>query len=375
MYLDNAATTAIRPIVDDIYQEVAHQLYYNPSALYGQALEVAKMIAGARKTIAGLLGVDDKSLVFTSCGSESDTQALLCTRKKPGSRVIISAVEHPAVFNTAMELKQRGYDVVTAPVDESGTVVIDEFVKLLTPNTALVSIMHVNNVTGAINDIAGLVKCVKQYDSSILFHSDGVQAFGHIPVNLRALGIDLYSLSGHKVGAPKGVGALYVKPGVHLSPLVYGGGQENGLRSGTENVLGILAYAVCAKACVKAMPHLVSKGHALKEAIVAFAKGVDGCKIVSPEDGAPHIVALSFAKARGETVMHTLEGYGILTGIGSACSSKKGTARIPKELGLKDGYEMGMVRLSINAFDDYDWDKLIKALQDSYEVLSKYVRS
>ena len=375
MYLDNAATTAIQPLVDDIYKEVARKDYYNPSALYGEALGVGKEVAKARKEIAKLLGVEDKTLVFTSCGSESDTQALLCTRKKHGARIIVSAVEHPAVFNTAMELKQRGFDVVLAPVDGNGKVLKEELRSLLTPDTALVSIMHVNNVTGAINDVADLVKMVKGYNPEILFHSDGVQAFGHIPVNLRALGVDLYSLSGHKVGAPKGIGALYVKPGVHISPLIFGGGQESGLRSGTENVLGILAFAACAKSCVSAMPALHAKGIAMREAVEAFVREIDDCVILSPEDGAKHILTLAFAKARGETVMHTLEGYGILAGIGAACSSHKGTARIPKELGLKDGYEMGMLRLSINAFDEYDWDELTKALKETYAVLSKYLRN
>ncbi len=375
MYLDNAATTAIRPIVDQIYQEVARETFYNPSALYGKAIEAGKMVSSARKDLAKLLGVEDNTIVFTSCGSESDTQALLCTRKRPGSRVIVSAVEHPAVFNAAMELKQRGFDVVVAPVDEYGQVKQDELKALLTPDTSLVSIMHVNNVTGAINPVKELVKMVKEYNPSILFHSDGVQAFGHIPVNLRALGVDLYSVSGHKVGAPKGVGALYVKPGVSLSPLIFGGGQENGLRSGTENVLGVLSFAACAKQCVAAIPALNSKGNEMNEKVRAFARNIEGCKVLSPEGGAPHILALTFAKARGETVMHTLEGYDIQVGIGSACSSKKGSARIPKELGLKDGYEMGMIRLSINPYDEYDWDKLIDALKTTNETLSKYLRS
>ena len=375
MYLDNAATTAIRPIVDDIYNQAAHKAYYNPSALYGEALGVSKELATARKELAKLLGVEDKTLIFTSCGSESDNQALLCTRKKHGARVIVSATEHPAVFNTAMELKQRGFDVVIAPVDGYGRVIKEELNNLLTPDTALVSIMHVNNVTGAVNDLPALVKMVKEYDPNILFHSDGVQAFGHIPLNLRALGVDLYSLSGHKVGAPKGIGALYVKQGVHISPLIFGGGQESGLRSGTENVLGILAFAACAKASVAAIPTLEAKGQAMREAVESFVAGIDDCRILSPEDGAKHIMTIAFAKARGETVMHTLEGYGLLAGIGSACSSHKGTARIPKELGLKDGYEMGMLRLSINAFDDYDWDKLTKALGETHAVLSKYLRN
>ena len=273
-----------------------------------------------------------------------------------------------------MALSSEGYDVVFCPVDECGKVKEADFVDLIDDNTTLISVMHVNNETGAVNDIRRLVDLAKAQNPDVVFHSDGVQAFGHIKVNLRALGVDLYSVSGHKIGAPKGVGALYVKKGVSMAPILYGGGQESGLRSGTENVIGIVSLSACAESYLAKQDTLTAKGRVLREKATQFASTHTGCKLLSPEDGAPHIVTLAFEKVRGEVMMHELELDDIIVGIGSACSSKKGSARIPKALGLGAGYEMGMVRLSINPYDEYDLDMLFDKMHAAYERLSKFVR-
>ena len=374
MYLDNAATTRMLPEVQELVRRYGYDAYYNPSALYRQAIEVRKAVGDARAATAKLLGVDADTIYYTACGTESDNAALLCTRKKRGCRVIVSAAEHAAVYQSAMALRESGYDVVLCPVDEGGKVIEQEFVRLLSPEVGLVSVMHVNNETGAVNDIARLASLAKAANKDVLVHSDGVQAMGHVKVNLRALGVDLYSVSGHKIGAPKGVGLLYVKRGVSLSPVLYGGGQENGLRSGTENVIGALSLAACAAQYLAHTEALTAKGAELRAHAERFAATHEGCRLLSPVDGAPHIVTLAFQRVRGEVMMHELETDGIIVGIGSACSSKKGSARIPKALGLAGGYEMGMVRLSINPFDDYDWDAVFAAMDAAYAKLCKYVR-
>lgn len=373
MYIDNAATTALLPELLPIVEKYGIASYHNPSALYQPAIDANRAIKKARGELTRMLGGKGDGLIFTSCGSEGDNQALFCSRKKAGSRIVIGGAEHAAIYQSAMELKQRGFDVVFAPVDTHGEIDYAAFATLLTEETSLVSVMHVNNETGAVNDIARLVQLVRTRCPHALFHSDGVQAFGHIPVNVSALGVDMYTISGHKLGAPKGIGALYVRDGLHIAPLIYGGAQESGIRAGTENVIGIMCMVEAAKRCLADMPRLNKLGVELRQAVQGVLD--ENCVLISPEKGAPHICTVAFRKVRGEVMMHTLEGYGIISGIGSACSSKKGTARIPGALGLSGGFEMGMLRLSINGHDDYDWKHLSEAIENSKEALARYMRS
>lgn len=374
VYLDNAATTKVLDEAKETCIQYMQDDYFNPSALYANAIKVARDIKKARESIASVLGVEEQTLVFTSSGSESDNQALFCTHKKPGSRIIISASEHSAIYNSAMELKQRGFDVVLCPVDSCGKVIEEEFIKLLNDNVSLVSIMHVNNVTGAINDLKRLVELTKLYCPKALFHSDGVQAFCKIPTKLKALGVDLYSASSHKIGAVKGSGFLYIRKGCNVSPLIYGGGQERGLRSSTENVPSIISFAEASKIAYRNMDHLKEKGNTFFSALRENLKELGEIKYLTPENSAPHILALAFKNVRGETLMHTLEDNGFILGIGSACSSKKGTARIPEALGLKDGYHEGIIRISINPYDNYNADDLAKQIIENYSLLKKYTR-
>lgn len=374
VYLDNAATTKVLDEAKETCIKYMQDDFFNPSALYANAIKVSRDIKSARETIANILGVEDSTLIFTSSGTESDNQALFSTHKKPCSRIIISASEHSAVYNSAMELKQRGFDVVLCPVDIHGKVIEEEFIKLLNDNVSLVSVMHVNNVTGAVNDIKRLVEITKSICPKALFHSDGVQAFCKIPTKLKTLGIDLYSVSSHKIGSVKGSGFLYVKKGCSISPLIYGGGQENGLRSSTENVSAIISFAKATQIAVKNMAKLKEKGNAFFSELKENLKEIDEIIYLSPEISAPHILALVFKNVRGETLMHTLEDSGFILGIGSACSSKKGTARIPSALGLKGGYEEGIIRISINPYDDYDPIALANAIKENYNILKKYKR-
>lgn len=373
IYLDNAATSRVLPEAQEIYIKTMAEDFYNPSALYGKAIEVSREIKKARESIAFILGVQPETIFFTSSGTESDNQALLCSRKKNGSRVIISATEHAAVYNTALQLKQQGYDLQICPTDRSGKVDLKELEELLTDNTSLVSIMHVNNVTGAINDLQRISSMIKAKAPNALFHSDGVQAFCKIPTKLKSLGVDLYSVSSHKVGAVKGSGFIYVRKGLQVAPLIYGGGQESGIRSSTENVGGILSFAKAAEIYRNNRENLCKNSESflgsIKDCVRSIADSIILC-----EDGAPHILAIAFKDVRGEVLMHSLEDYGYITGIGSACSSKKGLARIPQALKLPVGYEEGILRISINPFDEYESEPFNKALREAVETLRKYVR-
>ena len=375
VYLDNGATTKVLDEAKEACVNYMQENFFNPSALYENAIKVARDIKSAREKIANILGVEESTIVFTSSGTESDNQALFCSRKKPASRIIISASEHSAVYNSAMELKQRGFDVVLCKVDVNGKVVEEDFARLLTKDVSLVSIMHVNNVTGAVNDIKKLVEMTKEVCPNALFHSDGVQAFCKIPTKLKSLGVDLYSASSHKIGGVKGSGFLYVKKGLNISPLLFGGGQERGLRSSTENVPAIMSFAKAAELAFKKMPELKEKGNMFFDELkLRLQAEIKDLMFLTPENHAPHIFALTFKDVRGETLMHTLEDSGFILGIGSACSSKKGTARIPESLGLNGGFEQGMIRISINPYEDYDAEALAGAIVENYKILRKYTR-
>ena len=230
IYLDNAATTRVYERANRILFESGDKFYFNASALYAEAAEADRRITAARRKLSDILRAGGGEIYFTSGGTESDNTALFGAKKAKGSRIIVSEGEHDAVINPAKQLAQQGYDVVFAPIKPDGGVDEEAFSKLLTPNTSLVSVMHVSNETGAVNDIARLVRMTKSVSPKALFHSDGVQAFGKIKVDLRALGADMYSLSGHKIHAPKGIGALYVASGASVKPLLFGGGQELGFR-------------------------------------------------------------------------------------------------------------------------------------------------
>ena len=374
IYLDNAATTKVLPQAAEIAEKYFSQAFYNPSALYGKAIEVARDIKSAREDITRLMGVEEDTVFFTSSGTESDNQALFCSRKKRGGKILISASEHSAVYNSAMELKQRGYVVEVVDTDEAGRVKLDDLEAKADENVTLVSIMHVNNVTGAINDLKSISDIIRKKSPEAIFHSDGVQAFGKLKVKPKSLGVDMYSMSSHKIGAPKGSGFLYVRRGLSVAPLIYGGGQEKGVRSSTENVPAIMAFAKAAKLAYENVEILEGKSEAFFGKIKEYVSTLSDVKVLSTGDCAPHITCLAFENVRGETLMHSLEGYGYLLGIGSACSSKKGTPRIPKALGLDSGYKEGMLRISISAYDDYDADAFIKALDECYKTLKKYVR-
>lgn len=376
IYLDNAATTRIYPEVADLIAEESKNDFFNPSALYKPSVALSVKIKNAREGIKSALHAGDGELYFTSGGSEGDNTSLFCTRKPKGSRIIVGLGEHDAIINGAAQLAQQGYDVVYAPINADGSVNVEEFKNLLTPNVALVSIMHVSNETGAINDVARLCKLTKKVAPNAVFHSDGVQAFGKIKVNLRALGVDLYTISAHKIHGPKGIGALYVKKGTPIKPLIYGGGQEKGFRSGTENAPCILGFAKAVEICMKNFDSDFAKKAAFKAQLKEkLLSEIDDAQIISGDENfAPNILTVAFKDVRGEVLLHDIEDDGILVGIGSACSSHH-ESRFKSLLGLEENHKDGIIRFSISyENDENDIDFIVGRIKSSLEKLTGYKR-
>lgn len=376
IYLDNAATTKMTEGSLRVLKEANEERWFNASALYKEASEETRRIREAREALSAALRAGGGELYFLSGGTEADNTALLCTRKPKGSRVIVGEGEHDAVINPAKLLKEQGFDVVFAPIKPDGGVDEEKFAELLTPDVSLVSVMHVSNETGAVNDIAKLVRMTKKASPKAVFHSDGVQAFGKVKVDLRALGVDLYTVSGHKIGAPKGIGALYVAKGAPVRPLVYGGGQEKGFRSGTENGPAIEAFAVAAETAVRDLSANCSKK---RDYIEHLAKDIadavpDAVFITDRGRSAPHILTVAFAGVRGEVLLHALDARGIMVGVGSACSSHR-ESRFKSLLGLDEAHRDGIVRFSVSERNDIDEvPVVVQALKEETEKLRKFAR-
>lgn len=375
IFLDNASTTKPSLECIDIADFYQKERYFNPSAPYHPSVVAANDLDSFRDKTVKLLKGSGK-IIFTSSGTEADNLALFGTKKGNGNRIIVSQNEHPAVARCADELKNRGYNVVTAPVDRYGRVQVEEFEKLLQDNVCLVSIMHVNNETGAINDIKRLCKLTKTKCPNALFHSDGVQAVGKVPVSLKDLNVDLYSFSAHKIHGLRGVGGLFVKDGVHLRPILYGGGQEMNVRSSTENLAGIAAMAKAVETSVSNQKQNADKVKEINTHLrSALSEKKEAYKILSEVNASPYILSISMQYVRGEVMLHSLEKYEIYVGTGSACSSKKIDRSLPKIAGLGPEYEKGILRISFDektSIEDIDY--FIICLNSEYNSLVKYLR-
>lgn len=377
IYLDNAATTAMCAEAVKAMSEAMTDEYFNPSALYVQAVNVSQNIRRARETVKSAMHAPEGELYFTSGGTEANNTALFSTRKQKGSRIIVGMGEHDSIISGANELLSQGYDVQFAPINSNGTVAVEEFKKLLNDKVSLVSIMHASNETGGINDIALLSKLTKQVAPRAVFHSDGVQAFGKIPVNLRSLGVDLYSVSAHKLHGPKGIGALYVKKGTSVKPLLFGGGQEKGMRSGTENYPAIVGFECAVNSNVLGgFDENYSKISQYREYLCSqICAHIDDAVIITDmQNSVPNVLSVAFKDVRGEVLLHSLEKYGILVGIGSACSSHH-ESRFKSLLGLDESHRDGIVRFSISDENDIsEVDKVVKAIKDELFILTKFRR-
>ena len=345
IYLDNAATT--RPNARALEKASAFltEKWHNPSALYAGGHEVAKAIKAAREAL--LLCVADPSvheLIFTSGGTEADNQAVFCGAKR--GNAVTTAGEHAAVHSSFQELKARGVEPRYAALNADGSVNVDDLLRLVDEKTSLVSVIHVNSETGAINDIVSLAKKVKQKNPRALFHSDGVQAFGKIPVKL-SKEIDLYSVSAHKIGGIKGVGGLYKAKYLRNFTYLFGGGQEGNFRSGTENTFGIACFANAAQEVFPQMPQTAKRLTALSE--LFFSKLDDSIfQRLSPENGSPYMLSVAAVGLRGAVIQQMLSANGVYVGTGSACSSKKPFSRVMEACGYDKDVLYGVLRVSFS---------------------------
>lgn len=325
IFLDNASTTKICDAAKKIMIEEADN-YFNASASYSVALENKKKIDNAKKEICNCLNVDYKeNLVFTASATEANNLAVFGSAKKSDEQYLFSSGEHLCIYNCAEELKNRGYNVKFIPLTSEGVIDFDALKKLLELPTAFVSCIHVSNETGAINDVEKIGELVKSKWKNAIFHCDGVQAFGKIDVNLsRMKNIDLYTISAHKIGGPKGIGALFVRNKSKLKPYVFGGGQEFGLRSGTENLQSILAFAAASTEKFKNLQKNYDFVSKLCETFKNEIKKYNDNRItINSVNASPYIVSISFAGVKGETLVRMCDDDGLLVGTGSACSSKK----------------------------------------------------
>ncbi len=326
VYLDNSATTRCYDEVAAVVARTMVEDYGNPSSMHYKGVEAEGYMRRARSVLARSLKVKDKEIFFTSGGTESDNLALIGAARanwRAGKRVLASAMEHPAVLNTMQYLAEEGFEVRYLPVDSQGIVKLDALEKEMTEDTILVSVMYVNNEVGSVQPVADIARVIKKRNPQALFHVDAVQAYGKYDIRPKRDGIDLLSISGHKIHGPKGIGVLYVDEKAKIRAINYGGGQQGGMRSGTDNVPGIAGIAKAAELIYAGLERDNQRLYALKEQLAEGILDIEGTVLngPAPREGAPHILNASFLGIRSEVLLHALEERGICVSAGSACSS------------------------------------------------------
>ncbi|MBQ8468794.1 MAG: cysteine desulfurase [Clostridia bacterium] len=372
VYLDNAATTKPFDEVCKIFCDCQTN-FYNPSALYDVAVSTKKKIESARTHIAELLGGENGRIVFTSGATEADNMALNIVKFREGKDLVVSVGEHPAIYEKAKQMERTGVKVLYIPLDSNGRVDINALDNIITKNTLLVSVMMVSNETGAINDIKSITKKAKQINPNILVHVDGVQAVGKIKIDLMDLGVDLFTISAHKIHGPKGIGALWVKDKINIVPTIYGGGQENGYRSGTENVAGILAFDYALTKVVKDLKENLKKVENQRN-VLLNQLNLHGISYKLNSSDSPYILSLSIPGLRGEVLVHSLEKYKIYLSTGSACSSKKPDNRTMIAIGRTPEEIKGTIRISFSAYEEYDMQEVGTTIAKEILLLQKKIK-
>lgn len=339
-YFDNAATTRVNDEVLQAYNDACRE-FYNPSSLYTPSLMVKNKIEMARESILRYLGgVNKSTFIFTSCATESNNAVLRNCIKRKDKKYIVSAGEHSSIYNTAKALINEGYNIDFAPLNADGSVNQEVLFSMIDNKTDFVSLIHVSNETGAVNDIKYIAKRCKQINPNIVIHSDGVQALHKLKINLVNMGVDFYTISSHKINGVKGIAGLYIANPNKFTPLIYGGGQEMNLRGGTENFPAVMAFAKAISLPNDNYAHICELKRALLDNITA------PYKLISDDNCVPNIVSLCFANLRGETLVHMLEEDGFLIGTGSACNSKNTANRVLTEIGVNQDYILGALRIS-----------------------------
>ena len=380
-YFDNSATTKVLDSVKDIVVKTMTEDYGNPAAKHRKGMEAEQYIRDARKIIADTMKVQEKEILFTSGGSESNNMALIgaaWANQRAGKHIISTSIEHPSVYNPLGVLEELGFEVTILPVDHDGHISLKELEEAIRPDTILVSTMYVNNEVGAVEPVEEISKIIKAKNPSTLYHVDAIQAYGKYVIRPKKQGIDLLSVSSHKIHGPKGVGFLYIRNGVKIKPLIYGGGQQAGMRSGTENVPGVAGFGAAAKEMYTNHAEKVQKLIELKDYMTDRLGEIEGTVINSKkgEASAPQIVSVSFEGVRSEVLLHALEDKGVYVSSGSACSSSHpGISGTLKGIGVAQKLLDSTIRMSFGMFNTKEEvDYTIDVLKELVPVLRRYQR-
>lgn len=382
-YLDNAATTRVFPEVRKMMVHVMEEDFGNPSSKHTKGITAENYIKEAKETICTQLKCKPKEIIFTSGGTESNNMAFIGTaiaNRRAGKHVITTRIEHASVHEPMAYLEEMGYDVTYLPVDSTGRVSVEELENAIREDTFLISIMYVNNEVGSVQPIEQIGQMLKKKHPQILFHVDAIQAFGKYKIVPKKLGVDMMSVSGHKIHGPKGSGFLYVNEKVKIRPILFGGGQQDGMRSGTENVPAIAGLGVAVKEIYTGHLEKRAKLYELKKRLIAGLQDVDGVTInalIDPiEETAPHIVSVSFANTRSEVMLHALAQKGVFVSSGSACSSNhpelSGTLQA---IGVKSELLDSTLRFSFSVMTtSEEIDYAIEVVKEALPVLRKFTR-
>lgn len=370
IYLDNASTTKpTKPVIDAVINAIDN--FGNPSSMHRLGIDSEKIITEAKTEVSKVLGVDSKNIYFTSGGTEANNTAILgyaFANRKRGNHLVTTKIEHPSVLEAFKTLEKEGFSVTYLNVDEKGVVSLEELEEAVNENTLLVSIMAVNNETGAIQPVDKVKEIIRKKSKLCVFHSDCVQAFCKTDIFPKKWGIDMVSVSGHKIHALKGVGALYVAEGIHINPWIIGGGQQKNMRSGTENVPGIASFS----AAIKSYKRI--SGDILENFKNELINSIDNIKINSVSDNTGYILNVSFLGIKAEILLHALEAKGIFVSTGSACSTNKPMpSHVLSAMGCTADEIRGAVRFSFSS-DEFDTDYVIETLKNEVATIRKYVR-
>lgn len=381
VYFDNSATTRCVPEVREVMNKIYDEDFGNPSSLHMMGVNAEKYLKNSRETIAKILKVNEKEILFTSGGTESNNTAVIgcaMANKRSGNHIITSSIEHAAILEPMKFLEEQGFRVTYLPVDSKGVVDMNALAEAICDETILVSVMMVNNEIGTIEPVEEIAKLVKAKNPRVYMHVDAIQGFGKMNIYPKRMGIDMLSVSAHKINGPKGVGFLYINEKVKIKPLILGGGQQKGMRSGTDNVPGVAGMA---KACQLAYEGLDEKRihmYELRNRMIAGLQEFDGVTINGFDDdtAAPHVVSVSFSNVRSEVLLHALEDKGIYVSAGSACSSNKpAPSKTLINIGAPKEIIESTVRLSFSVYNTVEEvDYCLDTLKELIPVLRKYVR-
>lgn len=381
IYFDNSATTPVFPCVREVMMRTMEDDFGNPSSMHRKGMDAENYIRTAKTQIAKTLKVDEKEILFTSGGTESNNTAILGTvsaNPRLGKHLITSAIEHPSVANTMHWLEGQGYRVTYLPVDHEGRISLEDLAAAIDDETILISIMMVNNEIGTREPIEEISRVIKEKNPNTIFHVDAVQAYGKYVIRPKKWGIDLMSVSGHKIHGPKGIGFLYIRDKVKINPIIFGGEQQKGLRSGTENVSGIAGLGAAAEEIYREHESRTAYLYGCKSRMTEGLLQLEGVTVNGPavDDGAPHVVSASFAGVRSEVLLHALEDKGIYVSAGSACASNHpGLSSTLVAIGLDPKLLDCTLRFSFSIFTtEEEVDETLKALKELLPFLRKYTR-